>query len=278
MSNSKTADDLFFKIAVVVVATLALIAGSCTAVKRVTTDMGHETVLIDKPWFVGKGGVRADTLKPGAEFVWRSTQTVPLITTPYVIPTEISDFASADNILLDFESTVTVQVLDPSSVARTYGAEWWNNNLERPYIQAVRDQVKGNNMDKMMSDVGTAQRIDDSVTKALEAEVKRLGIEVRIVGVNLGRAKPNPKVLSQMDETAAQQQREKTLEQSRLAEVKRKEEQEAKADADNAYRNKMGLSPEQYLAKQLAEMQQIACIKATACYMVPAGTNVVLSR
>lgn len=52
-------------------------------------------------------------------------------------------------------------------------------------------------------------------------------------------------------------------------------EQEAKADADNAYRNKMGLSPEQYLARQLAEIQAEACKKAAACYLVPQGTNIV---
>ena len=60
-----------------------------------------------------------------------------------------------------------------------------------------------------------------------------------------------------------------------IAEQQRKLEQEATADADNAYRNKMGLSPEQYLARQLAEIQAEACKKAVACYMVPQGTNVV---
>lgn len=77
-----------------------------------------------------------------------------------------------------------------------------------------------------------------------------------------GKAKPNDNVLAQMNNTAAEQQR--------------KLEQEAKADADNAYRNKMGLSPELYLARQLAEIQAEACKAAVACYLVPQGTNVVV--
>lgn len=91
-----------------------------------------------------------------------------------------------------------------------------------------------------------------------------------------GKAKPNDNVLAQMNNTAAEQQRNLTLVAATIAEQQRKLEQEAKADADNAYRNKMGLSPELYLARQLAEIQAEACKAAVACYLVPQGTNVVV--
>ena len=78
-----------------------------------------------------------------------------------------------------------------------------------------------------------------------------------------------------MNLTAAQQQRVKTLVEATTAERQREQEQIAKADADNAYRQRMGLSPEQYLASQIAQVNADACAKAQACYMVPSGTSVV---
>lgn len=37
----------------------------------------------------------------------------------------------------------------------------------------------------------------------------------------------------------------------------------------------MGLSPEQYLQRQLAEINAEACKQAKACYILPPGTDVV---
>lgn len=78
-----------------------------------------------------------------------------------------------------------------------------------------------------------------------------------------------------MNLTAAQQQRVKTLVEATNAELQRAKEQKAMADADNPYRNAMNLSPEQYLARQIAEINAEACTKAAACYVVPSGTSVV---
>ena len=109
----------------------------------------------------------------------------------------------------------------------------------------------------------------------LTDKVAELKMPVRILEISLGKAKPNPKILEQMNETAAQQQRLLTLEQARLAEVKRKEEQTAKAEADNAYRNTIGLSAEEYVRLQLADKLVAACREAKECVLVPQGTNVV---
>lgn len=130
-------------------------------------------------------------------------------------------------------------------------------------------------MTSMMSDVATAQRIDDAVTDAIRKVVKDQGLDVEIMNITLGRAKPNPDVLQQMNLTAAQQQRVKTLVEATNAELQRAKEQKAMADADNAYRNAMNLSPEQYLARQIAEINAETCTKAAACYVVPSGTSVV---
>jgi regulator of protease activity HflC (stomatin/prohibitin superfamily) len=161
---------------------------------------------------------------------------------------------------------------------RDFGPEWWKNNLERPYFSSVREEIKHRSMKDMMSSTVAGKEVDDALTKALEAKVAELKLPVRIVEINLGRAKPNAKILEQMNDTAAEQQRLLTLEQSRLAEVKRAEQQNAKAIADNAYRNKIGLNVSEFVQLQLADKQIDACRAAKECVLLPPGTATVVGR
>lgn len=249
--------------------------GGCFALDRVKTEAGTETVVTDTPMFFGKGGVRPETLKPGAEWIWSTTKRDVVEPKPVMIPVAIDDFVSEDNILLDFDASVTVQVTDWPKMMSLYGTAWWKNNLERPYQAMVREQVKQKSMKAMMSDIAAAKEVDDNLTKGLTDKVKELNLPVRILEISLGKAKPNAKILEQMNETAAQQQRLLTLEQARLAEVKRKEEQGAKAEADNEYRNKIGLNAEEFVKLQMADKLIAACREAKECVLVPPGTNVV---
>lgn len=271
---NKFPKSLKILIGLAILFTVALI-GSCSTVKRVTIDNGTEGIQVDKPYFFGTGGVRPDTLKPGAYFRWRSTEVIPVDVTPKTINIGFNDFSTSDNIMLDFESSVQYKIVNPASVYSKFGPNWFANNIQSQYTSIVREQVKQHDMTAIMSKPADAQAIDDAVTKGIRDLVAAEGIDVVIQSVSLGRAKPNEDVLVQMNHTAAEQQRLKTLEQSRLAEVKRKEEQEAKAIADDAYRAKMGWTTEQYWTKQIAELQAGACIKASACYMVPPGSAVV---
>lgn len=269
---SKTAISIYVLLAGIV---MAFIINPWT---RVVTPAGMQTVVVDTPVLFGTGGVREKALEPGSQWIWRSTTTIPVDPKPIVIPKSIDDFVSVDNILLDFESTVTVQVTDWPKMIQSYGTEWWKNNLERPYIAMVREQVKQRSMKDMMSDSNTAKMVDDNLTREMEAKVKELRLPVRIVEISLGRAKPNPEILKQMNETAAQQQRLLTLEQSRLAELKRKDEQTAKAEADNAYRNSIGLNVDEFVQLRLADKMVEACQSAKECVLLPPGTAAVVQR
>ena len=132
-------------------------------------------------------------------------------------------------------------------------------------------------MTESMSSPDVAQKIDDEVTDEIRKLVKSVKLPVEILNVTLGRAIPNENVLNQMNDTAAQQQRVKTLVAAVAAEEERKKEQEAKADADNAYRAKMGLTPEQYLAREIAEINAEACKSAKGgCTVVPSGSTLSL--
>jgi regulator of protease activity HflC (stomatin/prohibitin superfamily) len=255
------------------IAALASLLSACTVV---SPEPGQQAVLVDKPVFFGKGGVRLDDVRDaGRTYAWWTTSATYVDVTPQTVQVAFDDFSSSDNILLDFSTQIQYRITAPALLLSRFGPDWFKNNVASQYAAIVRDQVKRYDMTRMMSDPDTAGKIDDAVTENVRKLAKEQGLPIEIQNITLGRARPNPDVLQQMNLTAAQQQRVKTLVEATNAERQREQEQIAKADADNAYRNRMGLTPEQYLASQIAEVNAEACAKAQACYMVPSGTSVV---
>lgn len=243
-----------------------------------TVEPGHELVIVDKPYFFGGSGVRDETLKNGRILLFRTSDVIPIRMTPQSAHVKFDDLSSQDNILLDFESTIQFQYTDARILVGKFGAtDWFGNNLERQYMSIVREAVKKETMTHMMSDVETANRVDAEVSGALQKLVAESKLPLRILGVTLGRAKPNENVLLQMNETAAQQQRNKTLIAATEAEKQRALEQTAKAAADNAYRNALGMNSEQFIQLEAIKRYSEACASSANCIVTPGmGTNVLI--
>jgi regulator of protease activity HflC (stomatin/prohibitin superfamily) len=236
---------------------------------------GHELVVIDKPYFFGHEGVRTETVKEGRVLLFNTSTVIPVRKTPSSVSVIVDDFSSADNILLDFETAIQFRIKDSVVLVKEFGAEnWFENNIKRQYLSIVREAVKKRTMTQMMSDVQATKDMDDEITKGLQDLVKQTKLPIEILGVSLGRAKPNQSVLNQMNETAAQQQREKTLVASTRAENQREQEQIAKAKADNAYRNAMQLTPEMFIQLEQIKRYSDACAKSSHC-IVSSGQSVV---
>lgn len=242
-----------------------------------TVEPGHHGVIVDKPYIWGHEGVRKDPLTEGRILLWRTSSMQAVRMTPQSIPVKVDDYSSSDNILLDFETTIQFRVTNASDLVNDFGEGWFNNNIKQQYLSIVRDAVKKRNMTSMMSDVKTAKEIDDEVTVALAALIKDAKLPIVLLGVSMGRAKPNEAVLLQMNETAAQQQRQKTLVAATAAEIDRKKEQVAKAEADNAYRNAMGLSPDMFIQLEAIKRFADACSKSAHCIVTPPGSHQVLN-
>jgi methylphosphotriester-DNA--protein-cysteine methyltransferase len=77
--------------------------------------------------------------------------------------------------------------------------------------------------------------------------------------MTVGRANPPDSIKNQRIETATQEQRVQTEKQIKLAEDQRKAAEESRAAADNAYRQAIGLSPEQYVQLKRIEMERAVC-------------------
>jgi regulator of protease activity HflC (stomatin/prohibitin superfamily) len=254
-----------------VLATAAIItwAGFTHAI---IVEPGHHAVLIDKPQFLGSEGVRAEPLKEGRKLVWDTTTHVLVRMQPQSFSVKFDDLMTSDNTPLDFESSIQYRVTDAVKLVDRFGLDgWFTNNVEPQYRTLVRLAVKKHTMPMIMSDVPTAQTIDDEVTAGLQKLIKDSGLPIQLDGVSLGRASPNEGLMAQMNETAAQQQRKKTLVEAEAAEIQRKKEQIAKAAADNAYRNEMQLSPDQFVQLEAVKRYSDACSKAGSTCLISVG-------
>lgn len=242
----------------------------------VTVEPGRHAVIVDKPYFFGHEGVRREPLREGRLLLWKTSTSYVVPVTNQSVTIAFDDFSSKDNYLLDFQTTIQLRILDAVDMVENFGEQWFDNNVRMQYASIVREAVKTRDMPEMMSNVAAAKAMDDTVTKDLQALVKEAKLPVLILGVSLGRAKPNETVLSQMNETAAQEQRQKTLVKAEAAELQRKKEQTAKAAADNAYRNEMGLNPEQFVQLEQIKRYAEACAAAQHCVVASGQTPVIL--
>ena len=239
---------------------------------------GHELVVNDKPYLFGHDGVREKPIREGRVWLFFTSSAEPVRMTPQSTTIAIDDFSSKNNILLDFSTTIQWRVSDSVMLVKNFGVkDWFNNNLHNQYLAIVRDSVKKRTMEEMMSDSNTAAQVDDEVTAAVRKLVTDEKLPIVILNVSLGRAKPNPNVLSQMNETAQQEQRKKSLFAATDAEKQREAEQIAKARADNAYRNAMSLSPEQFIQLEAIKRFSEACEKST-CVIGQPGVGLNLNH
>lgn len=249
----------------------------------VTVNPGEELVVVDNPYFFGKEGIRDETLKEGRHYLWKTSSVIPVGVTPQTASVIFDDLSSQDNILLDFESSIQFQVTNTAVLRKKFGPNWFANNVKTPYMSIVRKQVKQNSMSNIMSDAKTSDTIDENITNATLALVKEIGLPVIIHGISLGRAKPNEDVLKQMNSTAAEQQRKKTMTAAKEAEDSRREAEIARASADNAYRNNMNLDTSQFVQLEqskagvdIARMYSNACAKSSHCIVTTGALPVVL--
>jgi len=250
---------------------VAVFASSCTAV---TPDAGQEAVLVSKPYFFGNGGVLEKPVTTGRSYEWMSTSVIYVDVRPLQVNIEFNDLMSRDGVPLDFNAAIRYRVSNTVTLVSKFGADdhWFSRNLEQPFRNAVRDAVKRRGMNEMAIDASAAEAVDDEVSKATSAVIKRDSIPIELIDVTLGRANPPDAIKHQRIDTATQEQRINTEKQRTLAENQRLEAEKARAAADNGYRLAMSLSPEQYLQLKSIEAMSWACAsKPGTCSFVTTG-------
>jgi len=246
----------------------SLILAGCSVY---SPDAGHEIVLIEKPWFFGHGGVNPEPVKTGRTYAAVSTEGVDVYMQPQKFDTEMHDTMTSDGVPISFHAIVVLQVSDSVSLIKNFGPDWYRNNLEEQFKTMVRQAVRKRGMNETAISTTALDAIDAEIRDSLIAFIKDKGLPVRLITMTVGRANPPDAIKSQRIETAAQEQRVQTEKQIKLAEDQRKAAEESRAAADNAYRQALGLSPEQYVQLKRIEMERAVCAEGKCTFIENAG-------
>lgn len=235
---------------------LVLAVASCSSY---APDAGHEIVLVEKPWLLGHGGVDATPVTTGRTFTAVTTSGVDVFMQPQRHDTDIPDAMTADGVPITFHTVATLQVTDSVALIKGFGPDWYNNNVDQPFRTFVRQAVRKRGMNETAISTTAIDAIDAEVQTNLEVFLKDKLLPVKLVTMTVGRANPPDAIKNQRIETAAQEQRVQTERQVKLAEDQRMLAEQSRASADNAYREAMHLSPEQFIQLETIKMQASAC-------------------
>jgi regulator of protease activity HflC (stomatin/prohibitin superfamily) len=190
---------------------------------------------------------------------------------PQKLDVEMPDTMTQDGVPITFHAIMIVQITDSVALIRDFGAQWYENNLEEQFKTMVRQAVRKRGMNETAISTTALDAIDGEIRDSLEAFIKDKHLPIRLVTMTVGRANPPDAIKNQRIETATQEQRVNTEKQRKLAEDQRKMAEESRATADNAYRQAIGLSPEQYVQLKRIEMEARVCADGKCTFIENGG-------
>ena len=230
---------------------------SCIGCTEVDAD--EEVVLIDKPWFVGHGGVQSAPVSTGLKWIWMSTDTEHFKIVPFKHQVDMDDLFSDDNTPLDFHTIIITQIKQGKSpiLLQNYGVDWFDTNLYNEYCNLVRDHISQHSPFDLMSNRSILNDIDAKVLARMRQFVDSLSKEkefpIIIRQVTIGKATPNEKQLEEMNNTAKAVQAKQTQERQAEVELAREKAERQRARADKAYREELGLSTQDFISLKWIE-------------------------
>ena len=230
-------------------------------------DAGHEGVWIKKPMFFGHGGVDPNPVKTGRSYGAMTSDAIDVSMLPQRIDMEFDDMMTKSGVPVSFHVVATFRIIDSVKLVTSFGADrddkgdwgFWNRNVDQPLRTAVRDSVKQRDMQEMAISQTAADAVGREVTLSANQIVQQAGIPIVFTAMNVGRVNPPDAIKNQRIATAEQEQRAITEQQTKLAEDQRKAAEQSRASADNAYREAMQLSPDQFLQLERIKMQRDVC-------------------
>lgn len=247
--------------------------GGLTGCSTASPDAGHEAVWVMKPVFFGHGGVDPTPVKTGRSYGAITSNAIDVSMLPQRVDMEFDDMMTKSGVPVSFHVVATFRVVDSVRLVTSFGADrddkgswgFWDRNVDQPLRTAVRDSVKQRDMQEMAISQTAADDVGREVTIAANQIVQQSGIPIIFTAMNVGRVNPPDAIKNQRIATAEQEQRAITEQQTKLAEDQRKAAEQSRANADNAYRLAMQLSPDQFLQLERIKMQRDVCAHGGNC-------------
>lgn len=248
------------KFASILVIAIALLVGlsGCTSV---TVNGGEEAVLIKKPWIFGSGGVDSDAIQAGQTWAAITTDYIKFPNTPITITEAFHDLISADGTPVSFDASlqVTMPKGNGPKLYQGFGVGWYDNNVKQTFLAAVRDEANKYKMAQLANGRAVLPEIENIVHQQMVALFQKINLPMTADKVIMGKVTPPPAVLIETQNTAAQNQNVLTQQAKAKAEEYRKLAEQNRAAADVSYRERFGMSTEQYLhLRQIEVNKEIA--------------------
>ena len=160
---------------------IAFIALGIIGCHSYAPNAGHEIVLIKKPIFFGHGGVSPDPVKTGRTYAAISTDGVDVNMQPQKYETELPDTMTKDGVPITFHAIMVLQVTDSVNLIKTFGPEWYANNLEEPFKTMVRQAVRKRGMNETAISTTALDDIDNEIHDQLSIFMKQKSLPIELV-------------------------------------------------------------------------------------------------
>lgn len=217
-----------------------------------------EGVLTEQPAFFGHGGIDVSPVESGSEIVAASTKIDYVKIVPVTYGEDLENILSLDHTAIDVQAYLQLKVEKGNGpkLLKGFGIDWYTNNIKQVFRTQIRDRAVEHNMFDLAANRVVLTDISNEIQKNIEAYVTKIGMPVTIIGVSIGSATPPEEVLKETRVTAAQNQSILTQAARAKAETARKAAESAKAEADMAYKNLLGMSNQEYLVYRSIEVQR----------------------
>jgi regulator of protease activity HflC (stomatin/prohibitin superfamily) len=223
-----------------------------------TVDAGHEGVLVEKPFFLGHGGVDPVPMTTGRQFVAITTEVVDVDIRP-IQYSEHFDIISSENAPVSFDAFFIANVMagrSPDLVSR-FGPHWYVNNVKEAFRTIVREEVQKYPLFELTTKPATRTKLQDAIDQEVRSKIiEKNKMPVVLNRVVVGSILPPKGVLEQTAETIKQEQRRITMIEFQKAEEAREKAEKQRGIADRAYREHLGLSAPEFVDLRRIEVQK----------------------
>jgi len=248
-----------------------LAALTATGCRSFSPDAGHQIVLVAKPLIFGHGGVDPEPVTTGRTYAALTTEGIDVDMRPIKLDAELPDTMTSDGVPITFHAILTMKITDSVALIKNFGQNWYQNNLEEPFRTMVRQAVRKRGMNETAISTTALDAIDGEIRDQVIAFIREKNLPISLVTMTVGKANPPDAIRNQRIETATQEQRIQTEKQTKLAEDQRQAAEQSRANADNAYREAMHLSPEQFIQLETIKMQREVCAHQGTCTFITSG-------
>lgn len=257
---------------------------------------GTKALCIKRPYYIGSDGV--EVMSAGRHTIASSSTLIPIDTRPEKIKESFNDLTPKDETPVDFDIFFTIQK-DETKIDVLYskfGLEYYVSNLQQEFRELTRNKCKNYDMKTLTNDEKASIEICEYVYIEGNKIIKKLGIPVKLMAVNMGGVNPPDAVKAERSNTAASKQRELTIIQENknqlerqntetklqlarqntetMNQIERQKTEKERAKADKIYQQTLGLTNSEFMKLREIKVKEIGYSKANDITIIEGGVNI----